>query len=158
MCNIYITSEPEFKLKQVFSNLKNFYILDVNEFVESLNVDLTKQSGVYLVNSEIEKLILSQAKLKKYQGVIYINKNISQKLHDFLKQRFKKSKIINKLILIDNGEFPKHQELMGIFEEVLFYERFRKTKIIECQGFEAPINDNIVGNDNLSTLIESIIQ
>jgi len=31
---------------------------------------------------------------------------------------------------------------MGLFDEVIFYERFRKNKIVECDGFEK-INDNI---------------
>lgn len=131
-----MTTESEQKLKQIFSNLKNFFVLDIDAFVKSMNVDLTKQTSVYLVNSEIEKLILSQAKLKKYQGIIYINKNLSKKLHDSLKARFKNAKEINKIILIDNGQFPKHSDLMPIFDEVLFYERFKKNKIIECSGFE----------------------
>lgn len=156
MCNIYITSEPENILKQSFSNLKNFFILDVNTFVENLGVDLTKQSGVYLVNSEIEKTILSQAKLKKYQGVIYINKNLSTKLYTFFKQRFKRSSGINKIVLIDNGQFPKHMDLMSVFDEVVFYERFKKTKIIECQGFEQKVEENFISEDKLSLLINDI--
>ena len=59
MCNIYMTTESEQKLKQIFSNLKNFFFFFFDEFVKSMNVDLTKQTSVYLVNSEIEKLILS---------------------------------------------------------------------------------------------------
>lgn len=156
MCNIYITSEPEVKLKQVFSNLKNFFIMDVNLFVKELDVDLSKQTGVYLVNTEIEKTILSQAKLKKYQGVIYINKNLTIDLYNFLKKRFKRSRGINKLVLIDNGQFPKHMDLMGIFDEVIFYERFKKTKIIECNGFGKSVDENIVSDDKLSELINDI--
>lgn len=138
-----MTTEPEQKLKQIFSNLKNFFVLDIDAFVKSMNVDLTKQTSIYLVNSEIEKLILSQAKLKKYQGIIYINRNLSKNLHDSLKARFRNAKEINKIILIDNGQFPKHSDLMAVFEEVLFYERFKKNKIIECTGFEKNQDDTL---------------
>jgi hypothetical protein len=30
---------------------------------------------------------------------------------------------------------------MNVFEEVLFYERFKKNKIIECTGFEKNSDD-----------------
>lgn len=150
MCNIYMTTESEYKLKQIFSNLKNFFVLDIDAFVRNMNVDLTKQTSIYLVNSEIEKTILAQAKLKKYQGIIYINKNLSKELHDSVKTRFKNAKDINKLVLIDNGQFPKHLDLMNIFEEVLFYERFKKNKIIECSGFTKN------PDDTLSLLMEDI--
>lgn len=150
MCNIYMTTESEYKLKQIFSNLKNFFVLDIDAFVRNMNVDLTKQTSIYLVNSEIEKTILAQAKLKKYQGIIYINKNLSKELHDSVKTRFKNAKDINKLVLIDNGQFPKHLDLMNIFEEVLFYERFKKNKIIECSGFAKN------PDDTLSLLMEDI--
>jgi hypothetical protein len=29
---------------------------------------------------------------------------------------------------------------MGVFDEVIFYERFKKNKIIECDGFEKKDN------------------
>ena len=103
-----MTTEPEQKLKQIFSNLKNFFVLDIDAFVKSMNVDLTKQTSVYLVNSEIEKLILSQAKLKKYQGIIYINRNLSKNLHDSLKARFRNAKEINKII--ECTGFEKNQD------------------------------------------------
>ena len=156
MCNIYITSEPEYKLKQIFSTLKNFFVLDVNAFVQDLNIDLTKQSGIYLVNSEIENLILSQSKLKKYQGIIYINKNININIYKYLKQRFQKFQEINKLILIDNGQFPKHKDLLTVFDEVLFYERFRKNKIIDCSNFEIKPENNLAPIDKLSELMNEM--
>lgn len=141
MCTLYMTSESETKLKSIYANIKNFFILDVQSFIKSLHIDMNKPSSVYLANDEIQKLILSQAKLKKFKGVIYINKNLSEDhIYSFKQCLSKKDKI--KFILIDNGQFPKHDDIMGLFDEVIFYERFRKNKIVECDGFEK-INDNI---------------
>ena len=38
---------------------------------------------------------------------------------------------IDKFILIDNGNASKHKDMFSIFEEVFFYERFKKSRIIE---------------------------
>ena len=143
MINLYLSSDSEAKLKNIFCNIKNYFILDVDKFVRDMHLDLSKQSSIYLVNSEIERTILSLSSLKKYSGIIYINKNITKELHDSLKHKFSNQSDIGKIILIDNGLIPKHSELYPIFDEVIFYERFRKNKIVECQGFEPqPDNDS----------------
>lgn len=144
MCNIYMTSESENKLKSLYSNIKSFYIFDCQAFIKSLAIDMSKPSSIYLVNDEITRVILAHAKLKKYKGIIYINKHLSEELYYSFKQCFGK-KDTTKIILIDNGQFPKHQDIMDIFDEVIFYERFRKNKIIECNGFEKN-EDNVLDN------------
>lgn len=126
-----MTDEPEYKLKQVFSNIKNFFIFDVSAFVTSLNLNLNKQSSIYYINTEIEKHMLNALSLKRYNGIIYINKALSEKLYNSIKSKFKEKYDVNKIILIDDGQFPKHTDIMCIFDEVIFYNRFNKTKIIE---------------------------
>lgn len=126
-----MTDEPEYKLKQVFSNIKNFFIFDVSAFVTSLNLNLNKQSSIYYINTEIEKYMLNALSLKRYNGIIYINKSLSEKLYNSIKSKFKEKYDVNKIILIDDGQFPKHTDIMCIFDEVIFYNRFYKTKIIE---------------------------
>lgn len=93
----------------------------------------------------------SQLKLKKYKGVIYINQHLSKELFNSFKRYFKKCGEDIKIVLIDNGQFPKHQDIMEIFDEVIFYERFKKNKIIEFGGFEKNQNDvvsNIIMEEN----------
>lgn len=131
MCNIYITTEPENKLKMLFSNIKSFFILDVQSYIESLKLDLQKPSNIYFINTEIINLIKQSAKLKKYQGIIYINKNLDQTLLKNLQSKFKNVDEIDKIILIDNILLPKLDKLYNLCEEVYFYERFRKNKIID---------------------------
>ena len=131
MCNIYITTEPESKLKMLFSNIKSFFILDVQSYIESLKLDLQKPANIYFINTEIINLIKQSAKLKKYQGIIYINKNLDQTLLKNLQSKFKHVPEIDKIILIDNILLPKLDKLYNLCEEVYFYERFRKNKIID---------------------------
>lgn len=135
MYSLYMTSESESKLNSVYSNIKNFYILDVQKFIKSLGLDMTKQSSVFLVNDEIEKTIIAQSKLKKYKGIIYINKSLSAETYSAFRTYFSKLDEPIKFILIDNNYLPKHKDIMSLFDQVIFYERFRKTKIIECEGF-----------------------
>ena len=137
--NIYVTTESENKLKMLFTNIKSFFILDVQSFVNSFKLDLNKQCNIYLINTEILNAIKQSAKLKKYQGIIYINKNLDQGLLKNLQSKFKNIKEIGKIVLLDNNLLPKHKDLYNLCEEVYFYERFYKNKIIDCQGV---IKDN----------------
>ena len=132
--NVYITTEPEAKLKVLFSNIKSFYILDVQQFINELKLDLTKQCNIYLVNTEIMSKVMTAAKLKKYQGIIYINNTLNPEIIRNLQSKFKNIQEINKVILIDNGIVPKHTDLYNICEEIYFYERFCKNKIIDCNS------------------------
>lgn len=132
--NIYITTEPESKLKTLFSNIKSFYILDVQQFINEVKLDLTKQCNIYLINTEIMSKVMTAAKLKKYQGIIYINKTLTPSIIRNLQSKFKNIKEISKVVLIDNGTLPKHTDLHNICEEVYFYERFCRNKIIDCNN------------------------
>lgn len=134
--NVYVTTESENKLRMLFTNIKSFFILDVQSFVSGFKLDLSKQSNVYFINTEILNQIQQASKLKKYQGIIYINKNLDETLLFNLQNKFKKIKEINKIVLLDNGILPKHRDLHNLCEEVFFYERFYKNKIIECQGIK----------------------
>lgn len=132
--NIYVTTETEPKLKMLFTNIKSFFILDVQSFVNSYKLDLNKQSNVYLINTELIEQIKASAKLKKYQGIVYINKNLDDRIIKNLQSKFKNVPEISKIVLLDNGIVPKHTDLFNVCEEVYFYERFCKNKIIECHG------------------------
>lgn len=129
--NIYVTSEPAEKLDRLIVNLKNFYIFDVQDFIQHLGIDTKSSPNRWYINTQITNEIVNVSKLKKYQGIIYINKNITESLYHNLKKNFQKYPSIDKFILIDNGNAAKHRELFSVFEEVYFYERFRRNKIVE---------------------------
>lgn len=137
--NVYFTTEPLTKLQNVILNIRSFYVFDVQEFISGLNIDTTKPANVYYINNEIVSNISAAAKLKKYQGIIYINKNLSPKLYDSMRLKFGNNEYIDKFVLIDNGNIHRLKKIHNIFDEVIFYDRFKKTKIVEC-------NSNITGN------------
>ena len=132
--NIYFATESATKLQNLIINYKNFYIFDVQEFLQQYTFDIKQPCCAYIINNDITALITQVSKLKKYQGIIYINKNLSESLYRNLKKKFGNDEHIDKFVLIDNGNVPKHKELHDVFEEVFFYERFRKNKIVDCSG------------------------
>lgn len=132
--NIYMTSESELKLSSIITNIKNFFVFDVQEFIKTFKLDLTKPANIYFMNNEITTQISGASKLKKYKGIIYINRNLSEQLYYSMKHKFGNDKYIDKIILIDNGMVSKHKDLHEIFGEVYFYDRFKKTKIVDCNS------------------------
>lgn len=147
--NVYVTTETENKLKMLFTNIKSFYILDIQSFVNGFKLDLTKTSNIYFVNAELMNILCSMSKLKKYQGIIYINKNLDKTIINNLKSKIKGINEISKVVLLDNGSLPKHTDLYDLCEEVFFYERFYKNKIIECKGISKDDKgiDTLIMND-----------
>ena len=139
--NIYITSEPAEKLEQLIVNLKNFYVFDVQKFIEDMDIDTHKPANIYYINNEISNELTTASKLKKFQGIIYINRNLSEKLYHNLKKKFKDCDSIGKFVLIDNGNASKHRELFDLFEEVYFYQRFRRNKIVDCNATMLDFDD-----------------
>ena len=135
--NIYFTTESVNKLQSIILTIKRFYVFDVHEFIKTLDIDPTKPANIYYINGEIESYINNASKLKKYQGIIYVNRNVSEKLYESMKAKFGSSDYIDKFILIDNGNINRHKHLYTIFDEVIFFDRFRKIKIIECNPVNA---------------------
>lgn len=147
--NFYITTESVEKLSTIISNIKSFYILDIQQFISNLGLDINKPSNVYYINKEIEADIQQKSKLKKYHGIIYINKNLNTNIIKNLQNKFQYKGDVNKIVLIDNSNAPKHSELYNICEEVFFYEPFIKTKIMECRGIYKDDNGNSLLNTNI---------
>ena len=127
----YLTVETQERIKNTFLNLNLFYILDIEQVICEYGLDISKPHNRFLLSQEIEKIIVAQTKSKRLEGIIYINKNISEQLYHNLKKKFAGVPSIEKFILIDNGNASKHRELFDVFEEVYFYQRFRKNKIVD---------------------------
>lgn len=127
--NIFFTVEPQYMIKSIFANAKCFSILDVQELIKDYDVNIHKPSDLYYINNIIINKIKHFSSLKRSLGIIYINNEIKPKMLDSLKQVFKDEKEQPKFILIDNGIVPKLSDIHNQFEEVLFYERFKKIKI-----------------------------
>lgn len=135
--NIYVTNEPINRLKNSFSNINTFAIIDVDLIVKTINLDLTKTHNVYLINSEIEKLIATNCKSKKYKGIIYINSklnnNILSNLLSLVENEDKKTLDINDIILLDDYDTPKLQRYYYMVNEIMYFSSFKRVKILECK-------------------------
>lgn len=83
-------------------------MLDVKNLIASMNIDCSKASSIYLINEEIEKIIMSKAVLKRVRGIFYIVENLNERLINNIKIRLSKLSEVNDFILIDNGYCPIH--------------------------------------------------
>ena len=131
----YITGESYRKLRNVFTNLNTFYIIDVDSLIGESGLNPEKLTHRFIINTEIERLIASGAKSKRYTGIIYINKglnfdiitSIKKSLNDITKSQ------VEDLSLLDDYDTPKFKQYYKLFDEVIFFTTFKKTKIIECR-------------------------
>lgn len=132
--NLYVSTESDRKLRNVFSNLSGFYLINVDSLVEMSRLDLTKNAHRFLMNSEIERLISIGAKSKRYSGIIYINSMLDKDTVQSLKQSVNnlKESNIDYMVLLDDYELPKLKKLYKLFDEVTFFSSLKKTKIIQC--------------------------
>lgn len=135
---IYITNEPQNRLRNSFSNINTFAIIDVDDIVKSTNLDLTKTHNIFLINSEIEKFFITNCKSKRYKGIIYINSNLNDNIFNNLIELSEKIKGITDLILMDDYDTPKLQKYYHYVEEIMYFSTFKRVKILECK----PLNIN----------------
>ena len=131
----YITGETYRKLKNVFTNLNTFYIIDVDTLVKDSGLNPLKLSHSFIINSEIERLISLGAKSKRYTGIIYINSNINYDIIVSIKNSLNEitKSHVEDITLLDDYDTPKYKEYYKLFDEIIFFPTFKKTKIIECR-------------------------
>ncbi len=146
--NLYVSTESDRKLRNVFSNLSGFYLINVDSLVEMSRLDLTKNAHRFLMNSEIERLISIGAKSKRYSGIIYINSMLDKDTVQSLKQSVDnlKESNIDYMVLLDDYELPKLKKLYKLFDEVTFFSSLKKTKIIQCTPLKK--QEQIEENEN----------
>lgn len=138
--NLYVTSESYYRIKNGFTNINAFAIIDVNLIINTLNLDMTKSYNIFLVNDEIKKLLMTYSKSKKYRGIIYITSHIDSNVIDNIKNLIKNNEyydnLINEIILLDDYDTPKLEKFYKLVNEVMFFSTFKKIKIIECKPIE----------------------
>lgn len=140
----YATIEPCRKLKNVFSNLSSFYIIDVDQILEESKLDITNKAHVYLINTELERLIINGAKSKRYNGLIYINSNINESVIDGIKGLINslENSNVDSFVLLDDVDVPKLNMYYVMFDEVVFFPSMKRTRIIECSSNVMKYNCN----------------
>ena len=131
----YITGESYRKLRNVFTNLNTFYIIDVDSLIGEYGLNPEKATHRFIINTEIERLIASGAKSKRYTGIIYINKGLNFDIITSIKKSLNEitKSQVEDLSLLDDYDTPKYKQYYKLFDEVIFFPTFKKTKIIECR-------------------------
>lgn len=136
----YVTIEPCRRLKNIFSNLSSFYIIDVDTIIASSGIDITKKCNKFLVNSELERLIQAGIKSRRYSGFIYINSKLNSDVISALKEMVLETEntTVDSFVLLDDCDVPKLRDYYMLFEEVIFFPTIRKAKILECTPRNIP--------------------
>lgn len=131
----YVTVESYRKLKNVFTNLNTFYIIDIDSLLKESNLDVNRPAHRFIINTEIERLISTGAKSKRYTGIIYINSNISFDVIIGIKHSLSEitKSQVEDITLLDDYDTPKLKDYYSLFDEIIFFPTFKKTKIIECK-------------------------
>jgi hypothetical protein len=119
----------------VFTNLNTFYIIDVDTLISESGLNVEKQTHRFIINTEIERLIATGAKSKRYTGIIYINSNINCDIITGIKKSLSEitKSQVEELTLLDDYDTPKYKQYFKLFDEIIFFPTFKKTKIIECR-------------------------
>lgn len=130
----YITIEPCRKLKNVFSNLSSFYIIDVDGILEASKLDIENTAHQYLINVELQRLITSGAKSKRYKGIIYINKRLRFETIMSIKKSIDNitNSAVESMVILDDYDAPKVKDYYTLFDEVVFFPAHKRTRIVEC--------------------------
>ena len=128
MCNLYITQESDKTLSDSFTNIKSFFILDVEDIISEINPRTS--SYRYFCNKIIEDLLKEKSESKKIKGIIYRHKNLNETLILALKNKIETIPTIESLIIIDNSISLKLKRFYGLVDEVFFFQKWKKLKIL----------------------------
>lgn len=133
---LYISSESQMRLKGTFTNLSKFNIIDIDDIKDMYNLDVTKNTDAYLLNSEIIRAFEMSLKSKKYIGIIYINSKINADVVNAIKNTLRtiENGRDTDVVLLDDYNLPKHKDISKLFDEVVYFPMFKKMKLIECKA------------------------
>ena len=129
----YLTAETQEKIKSTFLNLNLFYILDIEQIICEYGLDVSKPHNQFLLSQEIEKIIVSQSKSKRLEGIIYVNKALNEKIVAHIYKLVKKIDKIDTVVIMDDDSCQKLAHLYKLVDEVLFFTSVKRVKILECR-------------------------
>lgn len=113
---IFATNIPADVLSNYFNIEKCYRIIDVNQILEDVGNKINTVVYKFLVNQEIKNRIMKYSVYSLYnKGIIYINSN----LNDEIIENLQKLDFIEKVILIDNFDYPCLKKLWNIADEVI---------------------------------------
>lgn len=133
----YVTKEDCERVKSSFLNVRSFYIISVKEIVESLSFVSKTNYFNFLVNEEIKARIIDAVEKKKYSNIIYVNEGLDVEIIENVKEIVNGISYIEKIVFIDDEKM--NEKLYPLFDEVIFFPKLRKVKIIECECIKNPL-------------------
>lgn len=131
----YVSGEPYERLKNEVSNLNSYKIIDVDYIVETCGLDPDNDVHGYIITSEIKKMIADGFKSKRCHGIVYINSRLNAALVYSLKNtllQLNGCDIVD-ICIFDDKQVPKFECLYKLFDEIVFYNKCKRIKLIECK-------------------------
>lgn len=138
----YISGETYTRLKHDITNINSYKVIDVDWILSNCGLDPNNSVHSYIISTEIKRMISDGMKNKKYAGIIYINSKLDASLVYSIKNTLLDilgCDIVD-INLFDDRDVPKYKDLYKLFDEVVFYSRCKKTKLIECKPIVIPKN------------------
>lgn len=156
----YFTIEPCGKLKNMFTNLSSFYIIDVDTILSESGLDPDKPSHRFLINSELCRLINSGAKSKRYIGMIYINSRMNCDVISSIKRSIGNltNSVVDGFVILDDESVPKLKDYYELSDEVSFFPTMKRTRLIECAPIVIPKINEIENAKNAKKALSLNIQ
>lgn len=136
---LYVTSENYEKVRNSFLNLRSFSVINVQEIMASFGYtkDNMNEYSQFIINDEIRNNIKDSITKKKYFNIMYINADLSVDIIENLKDFARETESIDKIIYIDDG--LTHKELHPLFDEIVFFPKSRRVRIMQCKSIKNPM-------------------
>jgi hypothetical protein len=112
----------------------------VDRILKESGLDITNKAHQYLINVELERLITSGAKSKRYKGIIYINSLVKCETIVSIKNSVESitNSAVESMVILDDYDIPKMKDYYTLFDEVVFFPAMKRTRIIECTPIPVP--------------------
>jgi len=136
----YFTSQPANRLKNAFSNIKQYKIIDIDYIFESSTLDRNDVVHGFIIDSEIERMISEGSSSKKYEGVIYTNSKLDETIIEKVKQIIYKieDKSMVDIFILDDYDVPKSKKFYKMVDNIIFFPIIKKVKTIKCKPITFP--------------------
>lgn len=133
----YMTKESVDDIKNSFFPIKSLHVINPTEILNEFEIIKDKKLFDFFVNEEIKNKILYAINKKRGSTIIYVNKNLDDIIIKNIKTILSNNDIIE-YVFIDKKE-DKTVELYSYFDEIVFFPKHKKMRIIECESIKNPL-------------------
>jgi hypothetical protein len=132
-----MTIEGTPRLKKTFLNLKLFSIINIPDILmqHGYSYSTMDEYSSFIITTYINDLIKTYSKSKRIRGIIYSNPYIDENIIPNIYELLSKNENIHQIVLFDDYNVPKLQNLYQYFDEIIFFPSVKKIRLIEAQKF-----------------------